>query len=528
MSKALETIKTAIESYANDETDRDIRLDEILQATSGLGPLEQAEVINLLTTKQMKGLHGFVKADLQKAIRVIAREDKWSRHPETDFYFDEDGKSFLPVVMANELRQDMQFMKIYGEKETRLYQHGVYHLDRSAKIERAIETKMEKIYQPRYSSETLKVIDTRYRVASHEDVYHPETINFRNGYLKIKSGKFVPHAKDPSFQSIVQMPFDYDPDKTCPNFDAFLSDIQPEEEQRKLIYQAFACSLYQGVPPLSMFIWMFVGETHTGKSTTLDILTAFLGEDHVSNEKIRDLADGENRFSRFQLAGKLANIDADAKVDYLRGDGLLKQISDGSRISIQGKGANATELRLTSTLLIGINKLPQSADTTSGFLKRLMPIRFEQQHEGTDVVHDMVERCTSNAELSGIFNKVYPYLKGLLTGKIRVERSEKEESEVSIFQEDNFNDPIKQFVEYNCDPQVNSLNQTEPDFMIERAYDQFLEDEGVPISKRPSKKMLRKRLREDYNVETVTKEMRIDGKRQRVYGYIGLGLFKTD
>ena len=421
-------------------------LELILGAIAGLSPVFQCPLLDRLAKhKEIHKMTLTVLRDFVKTYNKTADADDSQRH-----YFEED--TFMPIEMMESLQDDkMRFMSIFGEKEIRIYESGVYRLDRGAKTERAIASKLERAYQPRYATDTLKVIDTEFRLASHEDVYHPDIINFKNGWIDIPSGKFHNHRNDDTFQSIAQLPFDYNPNPQCPNFDAFLADVQPEEQQRKLIFQAFACALFQGVPPLSMFIWMFVGETHTGKSTTLDILTALLGDTQVSNEKVQDLANGDNRFSRFQLTGKLANIDSDAKVDYLRGDGLLKQISAGDRVSIQGKGSNATEVRLTATLLIGINKLPQSADTTSGFLKRLMPIRFEEQHSGEDIDPDMVLKCTTKDELAGIFNHVFPFLQALVNREMRINRTEREEVEVEQFAEDNFNDPIGMFVEHHCE-----------------------------------------------------------------------------
>ena len=508
-------IKAFIDQYITDENRTQEQFDDILGTLALLSPVMRAPLLRILA--RHKKLHGMTLTDMKDYVKNY---DRLPGDDSSPFFIE---NIFSPVDMLNSLIEvdKMRFMSIYGESEIRLYHDGVFHLDRIAKIQSTIKSKLQSAYQPRFSSETLKVIDTEFRVVSHEDVYHPNIINFKNGWLEIESGLFHQHAVDDDFESIVQLPFEFNPEAECPNFDDFLEDVQPKVEQQTLIFQSFACALYQGVPPLSMFIWMFVGETHTGKSTTLNILTALLGANHVSQEKIRDLANGENRFSRFQLAGKLANIDADAKVDYLRGDGLLKQISAGDRISIEGKGQAPTEVRLTSTLFIGINKLPETADTTSGFLKRLMPIRFEQQHDGDNVDEDMEAKCTTAEELSGIFNHVYPHIRSLIRRETRIKRTQREEQEVEQFAIDNLNDPIYQFVENCC---ATSDTQEEPNFGIDEAFEQFLDDLDAPRSKRPSKRKFRKYLSEHYNVDVVPKYIKIDGKTKRVYGYWGISL----
>ena len=54
-------------------------------------------------------------------------------------------------------------------------------------------------------------------------------INLENGLLDLSTFTLMPHSK--IFASLVQLPFDYDPEAKCPRFQEFLRQVFREDEE---------------------------------------------------------------------------------------------------------------------------------------------------------------------------------------------------------------------------------------------------------------------------------------------------------
>ena len=143
---------------------------------------------------------------------------------------------------------------------------------------------------------------------------HLGWVNLQNGRWCLDSWNLLEHS--PIYKSIVQLPVAYEPKAQCPEFSAWLSDVLPAADDQFLLLQLFGYSMLQDVR-FGKIVVLF-GPTHTGKSTCLDVLKAFLGKDNVSALSLHALDNEQLRFSRSGLVGKLANVSADLSSKYLR------------------------------------------------------------------------------------------------------------------------------------------------------------------------------------------------------------------
>lgn len=121
------------------------------------------------------------------------------------------------------------------------------------------------------------------------------------------------------------------------------------------------------------FCWNEVGDT--GKSTYMEFATNVLGIHNVSSENLDSLT--TSVFSPYQLKNKLLNISSEADYNSMKNTRIIKQISGGDSISIQGKGTNAEQVILYAKLICITNELPQSHDRSDAFYKRMFIIPFE-------------------------------------------------------------------------------------------------------------------------------------------------------
>src|SRR5690606_28955095 len=102
----------------------------------------------------------------------------------------------------------------------------------------------------------------------------PYIINCKNGTLDLRTGALRPHNRNDRLTKIVAA--DYDPEFESPNFNKFLTDIQPDPSVRAFLQRSIGYSLL-GVVRERAF-WILYGTGNNGKSVFIDTFSALLGE----------------------------------------------------------------------------------------------------------------------------------------------------------------------------------------------------------------------------------------------------------
>ena len=255
--------------------------------------------------------------------------------PESPYF---EKSRFVPVALMDDLANDFHFVALPTEKELRVYQEGVYRLDSSGDLRRDIHKRLGNRLQARHVAETLELLRQRHMIGFGQNgempCLHPDVVNLRNGLYNVEKGELTPHT--PAFKSIVQLPVKYDGEAECPAIDGFLSDVlQGDAADIQLAYEIVGYAMLMQVPIAKLFV--LLGPTHTGKSTFLDILTAFLGDENVSRVGLQALDDDTQRFARSGLYGKLANVSADLSSRSLAGDSKIKMITAGDAFDVERK-----------------------------------------------------------------------------------------------------------------------------------------------------------------------------------------------
>jgi len=95
-------------------------------------------------------------------------------------------------------------------------------------------------------------------------------------------------------------------------------------------------------------------------------------------------------------------------------DTLKKLTSNKDRIRAQRKGEKAFNFVNFAKPIFGANHLPSSKDDTSGFYRRFEIIPFMHVFKKDEIDQDFLDSLTSDAEISGLFNKVINILGDLL------------------------------------------------------------------------------------------------------------------
>ena len=226
-------------------------------------------------------------------------------------------------------------------------------------------------------------------------------INVRNGLLDTETPELKPHS--PKHLSPVQVPINYEPTAECPAWEKFTRDVFPADAQEL----AWEIPGYLITPDTSIQkAFLLLGDGGNGKSTYLTGLRAFLGPANVSTVSLQDLV--SNRFMTAQLVGKLANICPDLPAKALVDTAPFKAITGGDAISAERKFKTAFEFVPYARLIFSANQLPQSKDSSEGFLDRWIIVPFDRSFRGTkqEIPKPILDaRLADRRELSGLLNK---------------------------------------------------------------------------------------------------------------------------
>lgn len=172
--------------------------------------------------------------------------------------------------------------------------------------------------------------------------------------------------------STIQLNANYNPEAECPVFLEYLKGVLPESEfpliQEILGYFCIAVNKAQKS-------FLLVGKKGSGKSTLLYVVqNVLLGEGNFSTLTWQALDD---RFSTFQMFGKLANISADLPSGNLQDTGIYKAITGEDYIMGERKHKDGFSFKPFARLLFSCNDISKNYnDRSDAFYGRLILLRF--------------------------------------------------------------------------------------------------------------------------------------------------------
>jgi len=231
--------------------------------------------------------------------------------------------------------------------------------------------------------------------------------NLRNGLLNIMTGEFISHT--PNYLSLVQLPVFYGPKAKCPNILRFLGQILLPKDVFTVL-QLFGYCLHRKAKYEKAV--MCCGKGDNGKGTLLKLFERFLGDQNVSHASIQEL--NNDRFAIADLHGKLANVCADLKAEKLTNTGTFKMLVSGDTIRAQKKHGQPFDFRNIAKLIFSANEIPESNDQTYAYFKRWIILLFDKVFQGEDKDTNLIEKLTTEEELSGLLNLAIIALKQLI------------------------------------------------------------------------------------------------------------------
>ena len=302
-------------------------------------------------------------------------------------------------------------------------------------------------------------------------------INLTNGLLSLKTFRLRPH--DIKYASLVQLPFEYDPEAECPIFHKFLNEIfRGDNELKLLIQEIMGYCLSPSTQAQKCFI--FYSDGSSGKSVLCSILHRLAGGDaNVSSVTLSNL---NAKFTRAQLYGKVVNISTENENSNFNSE-ALKSITSGDLIQIENKYEKPFTAKLTAKLVFAMNNLPKPSDRTFALYRRVCLVPFltkfvDNPHEGTnELKRDPNIEAKLIEELPGILAWCIEGLKRLVANNYQFTKSIEAEKLMLEFRKDTT--PVYAFIDECISESQARMPERISTNELYSAYNRWLEVNGI-------------------------------------------------
>jgi P4 family phage/plasmid primase-like protien len=296
-------------------------------------------------------------------------------------------------------------------------------------------------------------------------------INCKNGVVNLKTKELLPHSPEYGFRYC--LPYAFDSLATAPRFEKFLQEVTRNDDSLKKVLEEFGGYAISGDEYWHQKTMLLVGSGANGKSTYLDILKMISGPDNYSAVSLQDLKSENNRQL---LEGKLFNVAPEISRHALKESEKFKYLSDGSEITVKVMWSQPYRIKNRAKMIFACNDMPESGDTSHGFLRRFAIVNFGQTF--TEKMQDKFILNKLKLELSGILNVFLAGYDRLLEQRAFT-ASESMQQQQEIYAVEN--NPIRMFLDMTDEVKVYPLNgrcNFAPTIELKKKFDAWCVDVG--------------------------------------------------
>ena len=227
----------------------------------------------------------------------------------------------------------------------------------------------------------------------------PWLLNVLNGTLDLKTGELRPHLREDLITKF--SPVRYDPDATCPTWDAFLRYIMDgDEDLIRFLQKAIGYSLTGSTKEQVFFI--FYGTGANGKSTFLITIHSLLGDYARQTPTETLLTKWGNKIPNdvARLKGARFVNAAESESGKHLAEALVKQLTGGDKISARFLYGEFFEFDATFKIFFAVNHKPTIRGSDHAIWRRIRLIPFNATIPPEKQDKNFSEKL--NAELPGI------------------------------------------------------------------------------------------------------------------------------
>jgi len=375
-----------------------------------------------------------LKFILTKGSETLPRKEYGRHHLGSHSAIEEKIRDLAEQVMSK-----YNFKTLKDIEEILYFEGGIYR----SGGEQIIKIELEKIagYSININKRNEIIGHIKYNTMVERQEFDKdiEIINVKNGLLNLRTGEIMQHT--PDYLSLVQLPVASSKDASCPNIIRFFTGILTKEGISTIVRLLGYC-LYRSTRYEKAF--MLVGAGRNGKSVLIKLIESLVGVENISHVSLQELND--ERFAAADIYCKLVNTYADLESERLINTGKFKTIVSGDSIRAQRKHQQPFNYRNFAKLIFSANKIPKSEDSSYAYYRRWVIIPFQKVFEGADEDTALIDKLTTEDELSGLLNLALVGLRKLIK-----EGGFKDIPIEKIRQDYEYNASIvKQFVDEQC------------------------------------------------------------------------------
>ena len=337
------------------------------------------------------------------------QEEKKEKGQDSSRFFDEKG-SLKVKSLSNALLEKYHFFALSDTLETYVYKNGVFVPEAERLISTEVQALLGEKSKKHYQAEILNYIQHE-TLISRNDIYRGSRfINLMNGVYDRESKVLLPH--DPKYRFITQIPVFFDINATCPAIEKFMQDVLKPDDVG-VIYEFIGYCLIPDTTVQKAV--MLIGKGQNGKSKLLSLIGSFIGLNNTSRESLHSLE--KDPYSTAELHGKLVNIFPDLADQSLYDNQCFKMLTgDEDQVRARKIYCEPFRFKNTARLIFSANHVPPVPRGDYAYFRRWILLEFPNQFEGSKKDPNILEKITTERELSGLLNIVLKSLDDLTQG----------------------------------------------------------------------------------------------------------------
>ena len=236
-----------------------------------------------------------------------------------------------------------------------------------------------------------------------------DSIVCANGVVDLSSLVLTPHT--PEMFVVSKLPYDYDPDATCPRWNTYLEELWKDDPEAIQLAQEIAGYTLLADNPLQVLM-LLQGASRGGKGVFVRMLCEMVGRENTTSISIRNIT---KQFHLWGARGKsiimIPDVRAPQKGLPSEIVEMLNIISGNDTLDINGKNRDIVSETLSGKLIATTNDLLVFDDPSGALFNRLIVLKFTRsflppdhpEHvEGQDQDPELEAKLA--LELPGILN----------------------------------------------------------------------------------------------------------------------------
>lgn len=321
-------------------------------------------------------------------------------------------KDCKPIAgeVARKIMEKYHFVTIRGDKseDVMVYNNtGIYSFGGESLIRENTQALCGDMANTHFAGEVIGHI-RRSTYISREVLDEGENVlNAKNGLVNMRECKLEEHT--PLYYSLIQLPVSFDRNAKCPKIEAFLRSIFTAEDA-EVVKEFLGFLLVKGYPFHKAL--MITGESHSGKTTVVNLITTLIGMQNTSSVTLQDLCD--KPFSVAELHNKIANISDDLPSNTIKYAGQFKRLTGESTISAERKFKDPFTFTNSAKAIFTCNELPPVSSGDDAYFYRWLIVETNSKFDKASANRSMLREITAPEELSGLLNVALRYRAKLL------------------------------------------------------------------------------------------------------------------